>query len=114
MRAISINLPSASELILNGSGCLVWHSSHETTGSAAAEYRLWDSDTNSGQLLIPVSLTSGESTRDYIQAHHLEFRTGLYFELVSGALEGMVSVLCDHRCVDAWHWQLEQIAAGAP
>lgn len=112
MRAIPIELPAASGLLINSAGCLVWHSTRETTGSAAAVYRLWDSNTNAGQQLLTVSLSSGESTRDYIQAHHLEFKTSLYFELVSGAVEGMVSVLCDHRCIDAWHWQMEQIAAG--
>lgn len=112
MEAISINLPAASGLLINASGCLVLHATRETTGSAAAVYRLWDSGNNSGQLLLPVSLSQGESTRDYIQAHHLTFKTSLYFELVSGAIEGMVSVLCDHRCHDAWEWAMEQAAAG--
>lgn len=108
MEAVTIELPTASGQLINTGGCLVLHATRETTGSAAAVYRLWDGSTNAGKLLLPVSLSSGESTRDYIHAHHLSFTTGLYYELVSGALEGAVSVLCDHRCHDAWAWAVNQ------
>lgn len=106
MEAVVVNLPATSGVIINTGGCLVLHSTRETSGSAAAIYRLWDSPSASGQLLLTVSLTISESTRDYFAPHILPFKTGLYFELVSGALEGDVSVLCDHRCHDAWVWAL--------
>lgn len=98
MQAVTINLPAASGMLLNEGGCLVVHSTRETTGSAAAVYRLWDSNNNSGKMLLTVSLSSGQSTRDDFMAHHLTIRTGLYYELVSGALEGSVAILGDHRC----------------
>lgn len=112
MEAVSINFPSASGVLINTGGCLVVHAARETNGAASAVYRLWDSSTASGQLLLPISLAPQESTRDWFAPHTLTFKTGLYFELVSGHLEGDVSVLCDHRCHDAWHWQVEQMLAG--
>ena len=106
MQVDTVNLPAASGILYNSDGCVVLHSTRETAG-AAAIYRLWDSDGNSGQLLLTVSLSANESTRDFFPRHYLAFHTGLYFELVSGALEGDVSFACDHRCRDAlvaeWH-----------
>jgi hypothetical protein len=107
VNAVSINLPKASGVLINTGGCLVIHAARETSGSAAAVYRLWDSDRASGQLLLPISLTAKESTRDYFQAHHLTFKTSLYYELVSGQLEGSVSVMCDHRCEEVWRAQID-------
>ena len=98
MRNSVITLPAASKVLLNTGGCLVVHTTRETSGTTAAVYRLWDGVNNAGQLLLPVSLVAAESTRDDFHAHHLTFRTGLYFELVSGACEGSVAVLTDHDC----------------
>jgi hypothetical protein len=112
MKAHVLNLPATSGVLVSTGGCLLIHASLETTGSAAAQYNLWDSDTNSGQLLLPVALSAGQSTRDGFRAHHLPFNTGLYYDLVSGAVEGIVSVCDDHRCAEAlmmqWHAIMEQ------
>lgn len=110
MRTVVVNLPATSGLLFNTGGCVVIHATRETAG-AAAVYRLWDSNNNTGQLLLTVSLSANESTRDFFPAHYLPFNTGLYFELVSGALEGDVSVGCDHRCADAWRWEIEHALA---
>jgi len=103
----TVNLPGASGILYNADGCIVVHATRETSGGASAVYRLWDGSSASGTLLLPVSLDASESTRDDFRAHHLPFRTGLYFELVSGTIEGCVSFACDHRCRDAlvaeWH-----------
>jgi len=112
MRSVSITLSAASKVLINTAGCVVVHATRETAGSTAV-YRLWDSDSAAGALLLPVSLVANESTRDDFQPHHLPFNTGLYFELVSGTLEGSVTVMCDHRCHDALHWAYEQMVAGS-
>lgn len=106
MRTISIVLPAESGLLINTSGCFVFHATRETTGSAAAVYRLWDGETSGERLLVPVSLSEGESTRDFFAAHIVKFETGLYYELVSGAVEGAVGVRVEHDCE-----QLENLAA---
>lgn len=98
MRSSTLTLPSASGVIINTGGCLVVHATRETTGTTAAVYRLWDGDNNAGQLILPVSLSSSESTRDDFYTHHLTFKSGLYYELVSGTVEGSVTVLTDHDC----------------
>ena len=105
MRPVTLNLPSESGQIVNTGGCLTVHATRETTGSAAAVYRLWDGVSNESTLLLPISLSAGESTRDDFRDHHIRFQVGLYFELVSGALEGSVSVLVDHQC----EWCIEMM-----
>lgn len=102
MKSLNLNFPASSGVLINTGGCLVVHASRETSGSASAVYRLWDSDTNEGQLLLPVSLVANQSTRDDFLAHHLTFKTGLYYEKVSGALEGAVAVLVHHECDHLW------------
>ncbi len=98
MRPHTLNLPSASKQLVNNSGCLTVHATRETTGTTAAVYRFWDGSGANGTLIMPVSLTAGESTRDDFHEHHIVFRTGLYYELVSGTLEGSVSLLLEHEC----------------
>lgn len=102
-----VPLPSASGLLVNGSGCLLMHATRETTGTTPATYRLFDGSGTGGELLLPVSLTAGQSTRDFVRRCVLPFRQGLFFQIVSGAVEGSVSVLVDHRCHDYWA-QIEQ------
>jgi hypothetical protein len=109
MRPETINFPAAGGRLLNTGGCVTFITSHETTGTAGAEIRLWDGSTNAGTLVAVISLNAGESTRDDITEHHLTFRTGLYLEVVSGAIEGSVSVLVEHQCEMAWRAKLAQI-----
>lgn len=99
MYAVVLPLPSSSQPIYTAGGCLVWHAAKETTGSSTAGYTLWDNPiAAAGIELMPVTLSAGESTRDYIKKHHLPFRNGLYFNLDSGAVAGSVSVLINHDC----------------
>ena len=109
MRPLTLNIPSKSEQILNTGGCLTVHSTRETTGTTSAVYRLWDGTSAAGTLLLTVSLIAAESTRDDFREHHLTFRTGLYYELVSGSLEGQVSVLVEHQCDELWHALIDQL-----
>jgi len=98
MRPTVLNLPAASGQLINTGGCLTWHSTRETSGAAAAAYRIWDGSSASGTKLLDVSLVASGSARDFIGQHVLPFKTGLYFELVSGALEGSVAVALEHDC----------------
>jgi len=102
VHAVVFNLGAASALAQSGGGCIVWHSTIETTGDTAAEYRLWDNTINGGTRLMSVALRGGQSTRDYIKRCHLPFRVGLYYEVVSGSIEGELSILIDHDCHDYW------------
>ena len=109
MKPTTLNLPSASKQLVNTAGCLSVHATRETTGTTAAVYRLWDGSGANGTLILPVSLAASESTRDDFRDHHLTFEVGLYFELVSGTIEGSVSVLLDHECERMYAAILDQI-----
>ena len=109
MKPITLNLPGQSGQLLNTGGCLTVHATRETTGTTAAVYRLWDGSSAAGQLLLPVSLRAAESTRDDFRDHHYVFKTGLYYQLVSGTIEGAVSVLVDHECLDVLMYLIGQV-----
>lgn len=103
--------------IVGGSGCITWHSAYETTGSASAAYSLFDTGDTSGQQLMYVTLSSGQSTRDYIGLHALPFLSGLFLEVESGAIGGSITCWVDHNCEDVHRWvhtvqEAEFFAAG--
>jgi len=106
-RPTPIELPPASGQLDNGSGCLLMHSTRETTGVGSAVYRFWDGSSTGGMLILPVSLTPGQSTRDTFTHHILPYRQGLFFQLVSGTIEGLVIVLNAHDCIEYWY-KIEQ------
>ena len=100
MRPRTINFPAASGQLTNEGGCIGYFAVEESTGSAPAAFQLWDGTTNDGYELLPITLTSGQSTSDRIGWHYQRFETGLWFELVTGAVDGSVAVLLDHKCED--------------
>lgn len=65
----------------------------ESTGTAPATVRLWDGASTTGQLKDPISLSAGQSTRDYYKLYQYRYENGLFLEIVSGAVEGCVDVI---------------------
>lgn len=98
MKTRGIVLPAESGLLINTGGCLVMHATQETSGSAAAHYQLLDGIDANGSLLVPVSLSADQSTRDMFPSHIIQFEVGLFYNLVDGAVEGAVSVRTMHDC----------------
>lgn len=98
---LTANQLNGTDSIVNGSGCITWHSTWETTGSAGASYSLWDrSKTRGGQELMYVTLSSGQSTRDPIFFHALPFVGSLHLVTESGAIGGVIVAWVDHVCDD--------------
>lgn len=89
---------AGSDPLVGGQGCITWHSTRETTGSAAASYILNDGPAGNGQILMDVTLSAGESTRDYVGLHCVSFTEGLYVNVTSGAIAGAVVAYVDHDC----------------
>lgn len=90
--------------LVGGSGCITWHSAYETTGAASASYSLFDEGDSAGQQLMFVTLSAGQSTRDYIGLHALPFLGGLWFESESGSVLGSITCWVDHVCEDVHRW----------
>lgn len=111
MHPVTVQFPSASGQLVGEGGCLIWHSSYETSGSASAQYSLWDGTTNAGDMLMTVTLSSSQSTRDYVHIHHMPFYKGLYWHLDSGAVKGNVIIQIDHNCRDAWRIEAAKLEA---
>jgi hypothetical protein len=63
----------------------------ETSGVTPAVIRLRDGMDPSATIVLPISLAAGESRADYLPYDSgIRFTNGLYFEIVSGAVEGSV------------------------
>ena len=75
----------------NSPSRIFWHSFKETTGSAKAAYEILDGTNSSARVLLEVTLAAGESTRDFFGERGLKAFEGLYFNLVSGSVKGMVA-----------------------
>lgn len=54
-------------------------------------YKITDGNQPGARILLTVSLAAGESTRDYFGKHGLPVENGIYFLLVSGAVEGNIN-----------------------
>ena len=70
-----------------------FHSFRETTGVTRAVYQILDG--LAGQLIMSVSLAPGESTRDYLGADGLSVSNYIYFNLVSGSVEGNLAFITE-------------------
>lgn len=97
MHAQNITLPAgtASGVIANGGGRLLWHSFKETTGAASASYTFYDGNAPGKRIVLPVSLVASESTRDYMGRHGIPFEQGLYFSIDAGTVEGNIVIELD-------------------
>jgi hypothetical protein len=71
----------------------VYWSWRETSGTTAAIWRLWDGSNNAGALVAPFSLNAGESIREFPGFHTLPYRVGLFLEVLSGTIEGQVTII---------------------
>jgi hypothetical protein len=92
VQSTKIELPSASGLLTNVAGLVLVHSVRETTGTTPAAYRLWDGPSPGGSLVLTVGLNAGASQTNSFGLGNLPFESGLYYELVSGQVEGQVTV----------------------
>ena len=66
MRPVPCSLTVASSLLITGSGYIVYWAALDSGNADGSQFNLWDGQNASGQLLIPVSLTDGETTSEYI------------------------------------------------
>jgi hypothetical protein len=74
-------------------GRIVYWAFRETSGASPATFRFWDGSSNGGLLVAPISLDPGESIREFPGFHSLPYRIGLFLEVLSGTVEGQVTIV---------------------
>lgn len=62
----------------------------ETTGSAAATAELFDGQDTTGQSAVVISLSSGQSTRDWNSPDGIICYRGVFLNVISGSVRGGV------------------------
>lgn len=92
-RPLPIATRTTDLLLAGGLTLIVGWSWIETTGAAAAEFNLVDGTGAGGALVAPISLSSGQSTRDLIPHPFLACHSGLFLDMVSGSVRGSVWVI---------------------
>ncbi len=87
---------SPAVAMLYGAACRItgW-SLVETTGTARAEIRIIDGRDTTGQVLADITLSAGESTRDYWGPDGIPARVGVLADIVSGSVSGAVYVVSE-------------------
>jgi len=62
----------------------------EPTGLAPATFDLYDGLDPTGILIASITLAASESTRDYLGPWGIMLRTGLFLDMLTGAVKGSV------------------------
>lgn len=64
----------------------------ETTGTAAAEIDILNGQSASSDLVAPIALSSGQSTRDWLGPQGITCDAGLFLSVGSGSVRGALWV----------------------
>lgn len=88
--AIPVSLPAAgsSGVVLSGRCLLMGWGLKESTGNVASAINIRNGQDASGQIVVPISLTAGQSRSDWMAPRGVWCRTGLFVENVTGSTIG--------------------------
>lgn len=89
-RTTPIPTTTADRLLIGGALLLHGWAFVETTGADPAELELIDGSGTNGALVVPITLSSGESTRDTFPGTGIGIYTSLFLNIVSGSVRGAV------------------------
>jgi hypothetical protein len=78
--------------ILAQAGGYCGFSLRNTSSSATATVRIYDGTSAAGTLLDSIQLEVSESAREWYGSAGIQAQTGLYVDVVSGAVEGSIRV----------------------
>jgi hypothetical protein len=91
--AHAITFPATgSQKVLGPGSLLMGWALLETGGVAGATVEVWDGQDATGQLLVPITLLAGQSTRDWLAGDGVLSQSGLFLNVVSGTVRGVVWV----------------------
>lgn len=87
--AHAIAVPATgSQQVLGGPSLLMGWSFLESTGAAAATVEVYDGYGAGAQLVTAISLSAGQSTRDWLGPHGIYCSEGLFVNVVAGSVRG--------------------------
>lgn len=88
------NPTTVSGVLVAGIRSLCGWAACESTGKAAAKFILRDGKDSTGIMLLPVTLSAEQSTREFLGQEAIPVTSGsLYLEMIAGSIEGQVTTL---------------------
>lgn len=90
VQSITIPVTTTGNAPLSGDSLLCGWSFAETTGTAGATLVLWDGSDTTGQQIAFVNLAAGETTRDTLPFPGIYCTRGLFVQVVTGSVQGVV------------------------
>jgi hypothetical protein len=89
--ASPITVPATgSQVALGGPSLLMGWALLETSGTVAATLEIYDGEDVTGQLIAPIALAPGQSTRDWMAPDGLETDIGLFVRVIAGTIRGVL------------------------
>ena len=95
--ALPFGPTTASVNVVGQEGILMGYALIETTGTAAAAVDFVDGADDTGTVLVPVSLSAGQSTRDTFSSWGVWIQRGLRVKVSSGSVRGVAYVILPGR-----------------
>jgi hypothetical protein len=89
---LSFGALTTTSKLMGGPGLLMGWGLLETTGAAAATIEIWDGGDTTGQLIVPIALSSAQSTRDWNSPDGILFSRGLFLNVLAGSVRGVLWV----------------------
>lgn len=105
---VRIVAPGATSQLIGGSGRFLGWSLRETTGAASAVLQFLDGDPAGLGILATISLTAGQSTRDWESFHPMPYYQSINLRIVSGAVEGVIGC---HPCDPESDWHIPVVVS---
>lgn len=93
LEALSLPPGNAGGVVVTAPRHLAGWALYEPTGAAAAMCAIYDGSGNTGQRLAVVTLTAGQSVRDYVPHGGLYVCRGLAVVVTSGQVDGELWVV---------------------
>lgn len=92
IQAIAVPATTSGQPILAGDSLLCGYSIKESTGTAPAEFQIYDGSSNNGQLVLDVTLLAGQSVVEELPFPGVYLGNGMQLVVTVGSVSGAIWV----------------------
>ena len=89
---VTVPTTTTTFTVISGFGTILQLIMYETTGLASAAFTLYDGGDANGEKIGPYTLSIGQSFDSAYPPHGIVFRSGLFLNVTSGSVGGVVHI----------------------